>query len=187
MARLGPEPLDLSRAVSSIVDDFLPLAVAADVHVRTQLGADVHAIADRSALKQMVLNLLDNAVKYGPREQTITIATLTVSTPDGLRARIHVDDQGDGIPPRERERVWSSFYRLDRHASSSVAGSGIGLYVVRELARQLDGDAWVDDAPGTGARIVVDLPAAQRAHGFTDEHPSAQTMGLSTHTAGSRE
>jgi len=66
--------------------------------------------------------------------------------------------------------VWSSFYRLDRHANSAVAGSGIGLYVVRELARLHDGDAWVEDAPGGGARIVLELPAAARDLRVTDEH-----------------
>jgi signal transduction histidine kinase len=173
MSRLGPEPLDLSRAVALIVEDWLPLASAADVRVRTQFALDVHAVADRSALRQMVLNLLDNAVKYGPSTQMVTVGTSVVSTPSGVRARVWVDDEGEGIPARERERVWESFYRLDRHASSSVAGSGIGLYVVRELARLHDGDAWVEDAPNRGARIVIELPVAPRAPGFTDEHPSA--------------
>jgi signal transduction histidine kinase len=172
MSRLGPEPLDLNQAVASIVEDWLPLASAADVRVRTQFASDAHAIADRSALRQMVLNLLDNAVKYGPATQMVTVGTSVVSTPSSMRARVWVDDEGDGIPERERERVWESFYRLDRHASSSVAGSGIGLYVVRELARLHDGDAWVEDALNGGARFVVELPAAPRAAGFTDEHPS---------------
>jgi signal transduction histidine kinase len=176
MARLGPEPIDLSHTVAGIVDDWLPLANAADVRVRTQLATDVHAVADRGALRQMVLNLLDNALKYGPAMQTVAIGTSTVATPAGARARVWVDDEGDGIPPRERERVWESFYRLDRHASSSVAGSGIGLYVVRELARQQDGDAWVEDAPNSGARIVIELPFAPRAPGFTDEHPSSAAV-----------
>ena len=168
MTRLGPEPLDLSHAVSEIVDDWLPLATAAEVGIRRDFGHDVHALADRSALRQMVLNLLDNAVKYGPASQTVTVGTRVV---DG-RAQVWVDDEGEGIPARERERVWASFYRLERHANSSVAGSGIGLFVVRELARLHGGDAWIDDAPGGGARVVVELHAAARAPGFTDEHAS---------------
>jgi len=166
MTRLGPEPLDLSAAVQAIVDDWRPLADAADVHVETKYGVDVHAIADRSALRQMVLNFLDNAVKYGPTGQTVTIGTLAANG----RARVWVDDEGKGIPSRERERVWSSFYRLDRDANSAVAGSGIGLYVVRELARLHGGDAWVEDAPSGGSRFVIELNAAERAPGFTDEH-----------------
>jgi signal transduction histidine kinase len=155
MTRLGPEPLDLNQAVRSIVDDWTPLANAPDVSIATAFASDVHAVADRGALKQIVINLLDNAVKYGPAGQTVTIGTSN----GGGRARLWVEDEGEGIPPRERERVWSPFYRLDRHANSSVAGSGIGLYVVRELARLHGGDARVEDAPRRGARIVVELPA----------------------------
>lgn len=181
MTRLGPEPLDLNHAVQGIIDDWLPLANAAEAHVRTQFEPDVHALADPSALRQMVLNLLDNAVKYGPPSQTVTVGTSVARD----RARVWVDDQGEGIPRRERERVWSSFYRLDRHANSSVAGSGIGLYVVRELARLHGGDAWVEDAPGGGARIVIELPAAARAPGFTGEHPSAAAVAGVEKTLGS--
>jgi len=181
MTRLGPEPLDLNQAVQGIVDDWLPLASANGVRLRTQFTPDVHAVADPSALRQMVLNLLDNALKYGPSSQTVTIGTSIKAD----RARLWVDDQGEGIPARERERVWSSFYRLDRHANSSVAGSGIGLYVVRELARLHGGDAWVEDAPGGGARIVIELPAAARATGFTDEHPSPASVVPVEKTLGS--
>ena len=175
MTRLGPEPIDLDRAVREVVDDWLPLASAADVRIQTRFAPEVHAMADRGALRQIVLNLLDNAVKYGPHAQTVTVGTLQ----RGDHARVWVDDEGQGIPPHERERVWASFYRLARHANSSVAGSGIGLYVVRELARLHGGDAWIEDAPGGGARVVVELQAAPRAPGFTDEHavaPAAATL-----------
>ena len=154
MTRLGLEPLDLNEAVGAIVDEWRPLSGASDVCIDTKFAPGVHAVADRGALKQIVINLLDNAVKYGPPGQTVTVGT---SNGDH-RARVWVEDQGEGIPARERERVWSPFYRLDRHANSSVAGSGIGLYVVRELARLHGGDARIEDAPAHGARIVVELP-----------------------------
>ena len=163
-----------------------PLASAADIRVRTQFASDVHAFADRSALRQMVLNLLDNGVKYGPAMQTVTVGTSVVNTPAGARARVWVEDEGEGIPMHERERVWNSFYRLDRHASSSVAGSGIGLYVVRELARQHGGDAWVEDAAHRGAKIVIELPIAPRAPGFTGEYPSTTANDVSAGTLESR-
>jgi signal transduction histidine kinase len=159
MTRLGPERLDLSAAVRAIVGDWMPIATAADVAVRMDLDDGVEAIADRSALRQIVINLLDNAMKYGPPAQTVTVETRAV---DG-RARIAVVDQGGGIPPRERERVWESFYRLDRHANSAVAGSGIGLFVVRELARLHGGDSWIEDCATGGARVVVELGASPRS------------------------
>jgi len=166
MTRLGPEPIDLNRAVKEIIDDWMPLAASADVRLATDFAPDVFAMADRDALRQMVLNLLDNAVKYGGRPQTVTVGTVT----RGDRVRVWIDDEGEGVPERDRERVWRSFYRLDRHANSGVAGSGIGLYVVRELARLHGGDTWIEDAPRKGARIVIELNAAPRAAGFTDEH-----------------
>jgi signal transduction histidine kinase len=121
--------------------------------VQIVVEGDVTALADRGALRQMLLNLLDNALKYGPAGQIVTIG---VAMRDG-RARGWVEDQGDGIPPRERSRVWDAFYRLERHANSAVAGSGIGLYVVRELARLHGGDACVE-----GARFVIEWPGDGR-------------------------
>ncbi|MEO7084566.1 MAG: HAMP domain-containing sensor histidine kinase [Gemmatimonadaceae bacterium] len=154
MTRLGVEPLDLSAVVCAIVEDWRPLAAAADVRIETQLATDVHAVADRSALRQMLLNLLDNAVKYGPASGTVIVGT----SANGTGARVWVEDQGQGIPADQRELVWSSYYRLDRDARSAVAGSGIGLYVVRELARLHGGSAWVEAAAGGGARFVVEVP-----------------------------
>jgi signal transduction histidine kinase len=153
MVRLDPGPIDLGPAVRAIVDDWLPLAQAADAEVRIDVQEDVVALADRSALRQMLLNLLDNAVKYGDAGQAVTVGVGTHRS----RARLWVEDQGDGIPPRERAKVWDAFYRLERHANSVVAGSGIGLYVVRELARMHGGDAFVEDAATGGARFVVEL------------------------------
>jgi len=136
-----------------VVDDW---RAAAGAGVRVDIAANerVVATADRGALRQMLINLLDNAAKYGPPSQTIRVR---VAGENG-RAVVSVDDQGPGVPPRDRPRVWEPFYRLDRDAASAVAGSGIGLYVVRELARRQGGDARVEDAPGGGARFVVELP-----------------------------
>jgi signal transduction histidine kinase len=175
MTHLGPERLDLSAAVRAIVDDWMPLASAAGVAVVLDLGGGVEAMADRSALRQIVLNLLDNAMKYGPPGQTVTVETRAV----GDSARIAVVDEGDGIPPRERERVWSSFYRLERHANSVVAGSGIGLFVVRELARLLGGDTWIEDAPGGGARVVVELQTPDER---ADDAPRGRSSPRLVHT-----
>jgi signal transduction histidine kinase len=159
MVRLDPGPIDLGPAVQAIVGDWLPLAHAADVQVRVDVQEEVVALADRSALRQMLLNLLDNAVKYGRAGQVVTVGVGMHRT----RARVWVEDQGDGVPPRESARVWDAFYRLDRHANSAVAGSGIGLYVVRELARMHGGDAFLEAASGgSGARFVIDLPLGGR-------------------------
>jgi len=76
-------------------------------------------------------------------------------------AQLWVADRGPGIPRADRERVWDRFWRLERDRDSSVAGSGIGLAVVRELADLHHGRAWIDDVgpDGAGTRVVIELPA----------------------------
>lgn len=115
------------------------------------------------------MNLLDNAVKYGPVGQEIRVELAV----DGGRARLFVTDEGPGIPAADRSRIWQRFYRLPRDRESAVAGTGIGLAVVQELARLHGGSAWVDaeeaeaERPGglAGARFVVEFPEARPADG----------------------
>ena len=159
--RLSPAPAPLGPLVSETVEAFAPLATARGVAVRTELADGVVAAVDADALRQMLLNLLDNAVKYGPPGQTVTVGL----APREARAWIWVDDAGPGIPAADRERIWERFWRLERDRGSAVAGTGIGLSVVRELVALHGGRAWTEDAPngaggggGGGARFVIELP-----------------------------
>jgi signal transduction histidine kinase len=117
-------------------------------------GGSVVAPVDADALRQMLINLLDNAVKYGPEGQRIAVA---LAAENGT-ARVLVDDEGPGVPAGDRERIWERFWRLQRDRGSAVAGTGIGLAVVRELAELHGGRAWVEDAPAGGARFVIEVP-----------------------------
>jgi len=160
MTRLNPVPTALAPCVRETVEAWRPLAAASDTTLCTDL--DEHAVAriDRSAVRQMLLNLLDNAIKYGPAGQTVTV---TVDRHGG-RARLTVRDQGLGVPLGERHRVWQPFQRLERDVHSAAAGSGIGLYVVRELAAMQNGEVWIEDAPqGSGARFGVAFPLVDGA------------------------
>ncbi|MFN2433385.1 MAG: sensor histidine kinase [Gemmatimonadota bacterium] len=152
--RLAPEPTDVGELVREVVDCFAPLARARQMVLRAELERGLVAPVDRGAVRQMLLNLLDNAMKYGPAGQTVTVHACEA----GERVRILVDDQGPGVPPRDRDRVWERFWRLDRAADAAVAGTGIGLSVVRELARLHGGRAWVEAAPRGGARFGLELP-----------------------------
>jgi signal transduction histidine kinase len=115
--------------------------------------------ADPGALRQILLNLLDNAVKYGPREQTVRVRTER----NNGRTRIVVDDQGPGIPVEDRERVWEGYFRLQRESRLAVAGSGIGLAVVRSLASEMGGQTWVEDADTGGARFIVEFETGEES------------------------
>ena len=159
--RVAPEPTWMAPLVRSIVEAFSPLAVPRRVRLRTDIAEGVVAAVDPEPFRQMLLNLLDNAVKYGPEDQTVTV-TLAPADAAGC-VQVTVDDQGPGIPPAERERIWERFWRLERDRGSAVAGTGIGLAVVRELAALHGGRAWVEEPPdgrGRGARFALELPAA---------------------------
>jgi signal transduction histidine kinase len=104
----------------------------------------------------VVLNLLDNAVKYGPPGQTVTLS-LGHENDDAV---ITVDDQGPGIPVDDRRRVWEPYWRLPRDSASAVGGSGIGLAVVENLVTAHGGAVSVAGAPGGGARFEVRFPGA---------------------------
>jgi signal transduction histidine kinase len=144
--------LDVVPLVRQILLDFEPLA-AGRARLVASLPERAVAQVDESALRQILLNLLDNAVKYGPRGQEIDIEVRA----DRAAVRISVADQGPGIPPQARELVWHRFYRLPRDLESAVAGTGIGLAVVRGLTDLLGGRAFVEEADRQGARFVVEL------------------------------
>ena len=112
---------------------------------------------DPRAHRPILLNFLDNAAKYGPLGQTIFVGAVR----DGEWVRLWVDDGGPGVPEDERERIWKPFYRIAPH-DVTVAGSGIGLAVVRELVLQHGGRVRVERAPRGGARFIAELPAAER-------------------------
>ena len=155
-AHIAPEPTALAPLVQEVIDGFAPLAAARGARLSAVVPEDLVVPADPGAVRQMLLNLLDNAVKYGPAGQEIRIG----ATRDNGAARIWVDDGGPGIPRADREHVWDRFWRLERDRGSAVAGSGIGLAVVRELAVLHHGRAWIDDTGAeVGTRVVIELPA----------------------------
>ncbi len=140
---LAPEALALA-----------PLAAARRVVVRCEVGSGIGVRADRDALRQILLNLLDNTVKHGPAGQSVWVRATAA---DGL-ARITVEDQGPGVPAADRERVFERFVRLKSARGST--GAGLGLAVVRELVQRQGGRVWIEEAPEGGARVVVELPGA---------------------------
>jgi signal transduction histidine kinase len=155
-AHITPEPTALAPLVQEVIDGFAPLASARGARLSAAVPEDLVIPADPGAVRQMLLNLLDNAVKYGPAGQEIRIG----ATRDNGAARLWVDDGGPGIPSTDREHVWERFWRLERDRGSAVAGSGIGLAVVRELAVLHHGRAWIDDTGAeVGTRVVIELPA----------------------------
>jgi signal transduction histidine kinase len=155
--RISPSPADLDHEIQDVIELFAPLARARKMTLDTALDARAVVMLDRDALRQILLNLLDNAAKYGPSGQTITVG----SEISGGVARIWVEDEGPGIPHEDRRRVWDPYVRLNRPAESATGGSGIGLSVVRELVELHGGRTRAEGTPGGGARVLVELPLNQ--------------------------
>lgn len=168
-SRIAPQVTDLDQEVRDALEMFAPLARGRDATVRTELEAGLLVAADPDALRQILLNLLDNAVKYGPGGQTIIVGTAR----HGAHVRLWVEDQGPGIPPADRARVWEPYIRLERGVERATGGSGIGLAVVRELVELHGGQAWVEDGSTGGARIVAELRAAEVPGGVPEDEPVA--------------
>jgi signal transduction histidine kinase len=148
------QQLDVDKTIAEVIEAFKPLALAHDVEIKLQAPTALSVRADRDAVNQILLNLLDNAVKYGPSGQTISVE----ATQEGNRLLLSVQDQGPGIPQHERDAIWEPYKRLSHADSGTVAGTGIGLAVVDELVALHDGRVWVEDAPDGGARFLVELP-----------------------------
>ncbi len=112
--------------------------------------------ADADKARQVLTNLVDNAVKYSPDGGRVEVE-ITVAGP---RLRFTVQDQGLGIPPTEHHRIFEKFYRLDPDLTRGVGGTGLGLYISRELLERMGGRIWVESSGRGGSTFVAELPIA---------------------------
>ena len=162
--QLSPVRTDVAAEIEEIVGAFAPLAQSHSAHLDTRLQRELVADVDRGALRQVLVNLLDNAVRYGPAGQTVTVTTARA----GDAWTLEVTDEGPGIPADERERIFAPYYRLKRDAGGPVGGTGIGLAVVRRLVKEHGGQVHVASGNGNGVaggRFVVTLPISARGPG----------------------
>jgi PAS domain S-box-containing protein len=147
---------DLSPLAESVLDSAR-LRAPAQIELRLeQNGARAVALADEDKLRQVLVNLLDNAIKYSPDGGDVTVELAGGAG----RVRLTVRDGGLGIPAGEQERIFEKFYRLDPAQTRGVGGSGLGLFISRELVARMGGSLSVRSQLGEGAAFVVDLPAA---------------------------
>ena len=140
--------LELSSLVESVIDEAAETGGDATVERTEKTVIE----GDPVALKRLVANLVENALKYGVR------ARGRVYAEDGM-AIIEIDDDGPGVPQGELERVFEPFYRGEPSRNRETGGNGLGLAVVRSLARAHGGDVMLVNRPGGGLRASVRLPA----------------------------
>jgi PAS domain S-box-containing protein len=131
-------PDDVRLALDPVAEDVPPVA------------------ADEAQLRQVLDNLLDNAIKYSPAGGDVHLG---VEVADGT-VRFSVADAGLGIPPAERDRIFEKFYRLDPDMTGGIGGTGLGLFIARELVRRVDGRIWVEPNGAQGSVFYVEIPVA---------------------------
>jgi PAS domain S-box-containing protein len=162
---LSPEPVRLADALREAIDLIRPLAAERRITVQTEPIADpqCYTIADRQRLKQVLLNLLANAVKYNRESGRVTVSCTPV--PEG-RVRVAVADTGPGIPPEKLGRLFQPFDRLGAE-TTEVEGTGLGLALSKGLVEAMGGVISVESRPGEGSTFAVELRAAE---GPIDRH-----------------
>ena len=161
------EAVDVTSEVQEVARELELLAAARRATISVDVRGEPRVVMAAGTLRQILINLLDNAVKYGPPGQRVRV---TVEA-EANRARIEVLDGGPGIPVSEREEIFQPFRRGRAAAASGAGGSGIGLTIVREIVAAHGGTVAVADSPH-GAKIVVELPAVEMTSSTL--HPSVR-------------
>jgi len=153
---LETEPFDATELIERVVESaktHAPGTVTFDV----QVGSGVPRIAaDKDRARQVLVNLVENAVKYSPQGGRVEV---------GAEARagevvFRVVDEGMGIPDHEQERIFEKFYRLDPNMTKGIGGTGLGLYICSELVERMGGEIWLESEEGKGSAFFFQLPSA---------------------------
>jgi PAS domain S-box-containing protein len=151
------EPCDgveLARSVVEAARHYIPPSIKLDLSAPKKAPPSVAADADK--VRQVLTNLVDNAVKYSPDGGRVKVRVATA----GPNLRFSVSDEGLGVPPAEHRRIFEKFYRLDPDLTRGVGGTGLGLYISRELLERMGGRIWVESSGRGGSTFVAELPLA---------------------------
>lgn len=154
---LAREAVDVVRITDHVVDEF----TARDTRhkFRRAHGIDHPRLwADADRLHQVIVNLVDNAVKYSPQGSEVAV---TVEVGEDREGVVSVRDSGPGIPSEEQNRIFEKFHRLDAGDSKETYGYGLGLYLCRRLVEAMGGRIWVESEPSRGATFRLALPLAE--------------------------
>jgi len=155
--RLETGRVDLGDLTKDVVDEMrAAFAERQDITISLTPVNGAQVSADPDKLRQVLINLIDNAVKYSPDGGRVEVEV----EPRDSGIRVVVRDEGIGIPGNEQQRIFRKFYRVDPLLSRGVGGTGLGLYICRELVRRMQGRISVESREGAGSTFCVDLPVA---------------------------
>jgi len=166
--QLAEKPVDLAEATQRALEAVRPKARLRGTSIDAQIATGLFVLGDRRAIEQIVLNLVDNAVKYSPPNGHVW---LTATVQDG-HVEFRVKDDGPGIEARHLPRIFERFYRVDKGRSREMGGTGLGLSIVKHLITTMKGDVRCESAPGQGSTFFIELPLPEPEH-FAPPRPSA--------------
>ncbi|RWH63269.1 MAG: sensor histidine kinase [Mesorhizobium sp.] len=152
-SRPRADRIDLTEAAREVLETHAPKAVERNIDLGLEEAGPVPVIGDGTMLREMIVNLVDNALRYTPAGGTVTVQLAAI----GREGVLTVTDTGPGIPAEEREQVFERFYRI---AGAAEEGSGLGLAIVREVVENAGGSVALGGAAGSGLRVEVRLPLA---------------------------
>ena len=149
------DPADLVERVVEAARAHAPSSIVIEVESLVPTRA---VASDRDRVRQVLVNLVENAVKYSPEGGRIDVGI----APSDRMVRFYVRDEGLGIPEDERDRIFEKFYRLDPNMTAGIGGTGLGLYICNELVRRLGGRIWVESNEERGSTFSFVVPAADK-------------------------
>jgi two-component system phosphate regulon sensor histidine kinase PhoR len=152
--RLSFEKLSLQSLVHEVFNGLAPRSQTYQVHLRNEVPESCFVAADRRRLEQILINLVDNAIKFNKPQGEVVISAIATDAHTIIRVR----DTGVGIPPEHLPRVFERFYRVDKARSRELGGTGLGLAIVKHLTRAHGGDAEVSSTVGQGCEFTIKLP-----------------------------
>ncbi len=148
------EPLRLDLLIQDAVDALEPLATARHIQLVAYTPDPIELLGDQTGLTQLIINLLDNALKYAPERTTVTIT----ATRERSSATMRIRDQGPGIPSEHLPHIFERFYRVDHARDRHTGGTGLGLAIASWIVRSHGGVITATSTPGQGAEFTVILP-----------------------------
>jgi signal transduction histidine kinase len=168
---LRHEEFAAAIAISEVLSVTGPLAEAKKIELRSEVSPALFAYGDRTRFKQILYNLLSNALKFTPVVGRVQVS----AEPDYGEICFHVSDTGIGIPPDQQTAIFEEFTQVAPATSGVKEGAGLGLTITKRIVELHGGRIWVESTPGKGSRFFFTMPAA-----VTDEHDSRPRLSTTT-------
>lgn len=153
-ATVNLQALQLAPEVSRVLDDLQRSADKKKVQLSLEVDPQLHVLADSDLLEQILLNLLENAIKYGSEAGKVLVHA---EADNHDQIRVSITDDGPGIPPESLERIFERFFRVDKARSRAQGGTGLGLSIVKHIVQTLGGRVWVESKMGEGTTFYFTL------------------------------